>query len=69
MVIYIVDSSLIPDGKYFNDMTDEEIVELYKKEENQNSYIDRYDSIEEFEAYFNNDSIMYPNTAYMRVIK
>lgn len=68
MAIYVVHSSLIPDGKYFNEMTNEEIVELYEKEENY-PFMDRYDSIEEFGAYFNDDSIMHPSEAYMRVIQ
>ena len=65
MKIYIVHENAVPDDKYFNDLTDEEIEKMYEED---CDWVDRYDDMLHLEACWNNDEILYPCSSYMRVI-
>lgn len=65
MKIYIVHIDGIPSDKHFNDLTDEEIEEMYAES---TDWIDCYYSVEELAADWNTEEIFYPNMSYMRVI-
>ena len=70
--IYLVDSELLDEleiDKDFNDLTDEEVVELCEVKDKDRDYHDRFNSIESMAGYWNADEILYPNASYMRVIK
>ena len=67
MKIYIVHTDLFPEYKYFNELTDEEVV-AYCNDDKEGLLHEEYDSIEELAAYWNSDEILYPNSSYMRVI-
>lgn len=66
MSIYIVHLDLIPEGKYFHELTDAEIEQMFETDDT--FMIDKYESVDELSAAFNSDEIMYPNNAYMRVV-
>lgn len=68
-MIYIVNISLLEDvEKHFNELTDEEVIALCKKDEESLNH-DVYYSIEELQANFNTDEMFPSTSAYMRVIK
>ena len=64
MKIYIVHGEALHDSKLFKDYTNEEIEQMRKE----NSYISRYDSLEELERDWNDDYIFSPTESYMRVV-
>ena len=69
MKIYVVSVDLIPEDKHFNDLTDEEVVNICDEDNKNGGWMHcKYGSIEEFAAYWNLDEILYPNMSYMRVI-
>lgn len=49
----------------FNSITDEEIVKKYEED---STYIDCYDSIEEVIGYWNTEEFFNPSNSYMRLI-
>lgn len=65
--IYIVncDAELLEE-KEFNELTDEEIKEMYDAG---SDYVDRYDNLHELAANWNSDEIFYPSNSYMRIIE
>ena len=64
-MIYIVHIDAWEGDKPFNEITDEEIEQMYDKD---TMFIDCYNSIEELAASWNGDECFYPNMSYMRVI-
>lgn len=66
MKIYIINENAEAlEEKYFNDLTNEEIEEMY---EAGSDWVDCYESVEELAANWNSDEIFYPSSSYMRVI-
>lgn len=65
MKIYIVHTDAIPEDKYFHDLSNKEIEEMYN---NDPDNVDCYESIEELVGNWNSDEIFYPNMSYMRVV-
>lgn len=65
-MIYIINCDIFnSDDKYFFDMTDEEIVELAKRDP---LLVDIYNDINELADAWNSDYVFYPSNSYMRVI-
>lgn len=64
MKIYIVHGEALHESKPFKDYTNEEIEQMRKE----NSYISRYDSLEELERDWNDDYIFSPTESYMRIV-
>ena len=65
--IYVISCDApIMDEKDFNEITDEEIKEMYDAG---SDYVDRYDDIHELAANWNTDEIFYPSNSYMRIIE
>ena len=68
MKIYIVHTDMLEDnGKHFDQLTDQEVIDLCEKDEDMVNH-DVYESIEELSANWNTEEIFYPNMSYMRVI-
>lgn len=66
MRIYIIsDDAEILEEKSFNEITNDEIVDMYDAGSDS---VDCYESVEELAAYWNSDEIFYPSSSYMRVI-
>ena len=64
MKIYIVHIDAW-DGKDFYELTNEEIEQMYEED---STYIDCFDSVEELAAYWNTDELLYPNMSYMKIV-
>jgi hypothetical protein len=64
MKIIIIHTYLLPDDKHFNELTDEEVLQLC----NDPMLYDEYESIGELAANWNSDEILYPTSSYIRVI-
>lgn len=65
MKILIVHTDLLPDDKHFNELTNDEVLQLCKQD---NFLSDIYESVEELAANWNTDEIFSPLNTYMRVI-
>jgi len=68
MKIYICHIDLFEHtDKHFQDLTDEEVIQLCKDDESMELH-DEFDSIEEMSAHWNSDEMFAPLDSYMRVI-
>ena len=67
MKIIIILANLLPDDKYFEDITDEELLQLCEQDTEWEKHSE-YDSVEELAANWNSDELFYPSYSYMRVI-
>lgn len=64
-MIYIVHIDAWHSEKKFHELTDEEIVKMYEED---TTFIDCYNSVDELAAAWNIDQCFYQNMSYMRVI-
>lgn len=67
MKIVIIHTDLLPDDKYFGDITNEELLQLCEKDTDWELHSE-YESIEELSANWNSDELFNPSYSYMRII-
>ena len=65
MKIIIVHIDLLPEDKYFADITDEELLQLCEQDDFLCSV---YESVEELSANWNSDELFDPSFSFMRII-
>lgn len=65
MKIYIVHTDALDGKKPFHKLTDEEIEKMWEEDD---TYISKYESLNDLAHDWNGEDIFYPNMSYMRVI-
>jgi len=69
MKIYVVSIDLLEGtDKKFNELTDQEVIDLCAKDAD-GEYHDVFSDMTELSAHWNTEEIFYPSHSYMRVIK
>lgn len=66
MKIYVVHTDLLEDGTNFDNLTDEQVEELYCKDD---LLVNLFNSWDEFVANWNQGTIFDPDFSYIRVIE
>ena len=66
MKIALIHTDLLPEVKDFDELTNEEVLELCEKDSMLSTI---YNSIEELESDWNSDYIFDPSFSFMRIIK
>ena len=67
MKIIIVHFDLLPEDKNFEDITDEELLQLCEQDTEWELHSE-YDSVEELSAYWNDDELFSTSYSFMRII-